>query len=349
MAREIVTTREITAIFVCWNDPEDLLAAVDTLAQARARVEPGGVEVSLIVVENGGERVSRDALRALWPAATLLTNAANLGFGPAVNQAARVASGGILLVLNPDTRAEGEPFSAIVRAFEADPKVVAVAPRLVEMDGSVAAQVPLRLSPPGREDQATFQLRRLPTLSSDARELSLIDHLAPNNPGRRRSRYADADRERAFPVEQAAAAALAVRRDVFLRGGGFDERYVPAWYEDVALCDRLSSEGTILYVPQARFRHRGGDSAARLGYARFLPILYRNALLYRRGRYGVGARLAYRLLLAAGMFLRLAVLPFRPDVPRSRVEAAKAYLRVLALALGYSNHQSPVTNHKSNA
>jgi GT2 family glycosyltransferase len=329
-----MSLRTITAIVVSWNDVEDVLEAAASLAAARDRVPPGEAAVTLVVVDNGAQWHSPDALHDVWPGATMIVNRENRGFGPAANQAAKVATGGVLLFLNPDTRAEGEPFSAIFRRFAEDPRVVAVAPRLVEMDGASPPAGPLRLSPPGNEDQATFQLRRLPTLAGDARELLLLDHIRPNNPGRRRSRYADRGRDEAFPVEQAAAAALAVRRDVFDRCGGFDERYAPAWYEDVDLCARLGAEGTILYVPEARFRHRGGQSADRLGYARFLPMFYRNALRYRRRRYALPARAAYRVLLAAGMILRLLALPLRREVPRARGDAARAYLSVLALALG---------------
>ncbi|MFY9552381.1 MAG: glycosyltransferase [Thermoanaerobaculia bacterium] len=324
--------REIAAVYVSWNDAEELSAAVASLARARSRIPPEGVRVSLVVVDNGGY-LAKEALEKLWPGVRILTNASNRGFGPAANQAAAAAQADVILFLNPDTRAEGEPFSAIVRAFEEDPKVVAVAPRLVEMNGATPAPGPLRLSAPFSEDQATFQLRRLPTLSSDARELLLLDHVSPNNAGRRFARYAEADRERPFAVEQAAAAALAVRKDAFARLAGFDESYVPAWHEDVDLCERLGRAGTILYVPAARFGHRGGDSASRLGYDRFLPIFYRNALRYRSRRYGRAARAAYRGLLAAGMLLRLFALPFRRDVPRSRGQAARAYARVLGVAL----------------
>lgn len=332
--------RALTAILVSWKDDGDLFASVAALAAARARIAPGGVTVSLVVVDNGGGRLSAEAVREIWPGAVFLANAENRGFGPAANQAAAVASGDVLLFLNPDTRAEGEPFSAIAQAFASDPRVAAVAPRLVEMDGSVPPPGPLVLAPPAREDQATFQLRRLPRLLSDASELLLVDHAFPNHRGRRQARYADADRDTAFAVEQAAAAALAVRRDAFVRCGGFDERYVPAWYEDVDLCARLSVEGPILYLPQARVRHRGGESASRLGYAKFLPVLYRNALRYRHERYAPLARLAYRILLAKGMILRLALLVFRRDVPRSRAEAARAYLKVLAVSLGLGRADS---------
>ncbi len=329
-----MSLRAITAIVVSWNDVDDVLEAAAALAAARERLAPGGVTVSLVVVDNGAQWHSPDALHEIWPGATVIVNRENRGFGPAANQAAKVATGGVLLFLNPDTRAEGEPFSAISCSFSEDTRVVAVAPRLVEMDGSTAPAGPLRLAPPGSEDQATFQLRRLPTLAGDARELLLFDHLLPNNAGRRRSRYAERGRDESFPVEQAAAAVLAVRRDVFDRCGGFDERYVPAWYEDVDLCARLGAEGSILYLPGARFRHRGGQSANRLGYARFLPVFYRNALRYRQRRYSLPARAAYRGLLAAGMILRLLVLPLRREVPRARGEAARAYAAVLGLALG---------------
>jgi GT2 family glycosyltransferase len=330
-----VTLREITAILVSWHDADELLAAVASLSAAQARVGPNGPSVSLVIVDNSGGRVSPDTVRALWPTATILVNQNNRGFGPAANQAAEVAAGQILLFLNPDTLAEGDLFPAIARAFTANPPVVAVAPRLVEMDGSTAPDGPLRLAPPDGEDQATFQLRRLPTLASDASELLLIDHLAPNHRGRRRARYGDADRGTTFPVEQAAAAALAVRKDAFVRCGRFDERYIPAWYEDVDLCARLGREGKILYLPEARVRHRGRVSALRLGYGRFLPLFYRNAMRYRRVRYGLPARVAYRSLLAAGMVLRLLGLPFRFAAPASRGDAARAYVAVLAVALGF--------------
>ena len=338
--------REITAVIVSWNDEDDLKECVRALAAARARLPAGGVRASLVVVDNGG-RVSASALETLWPGARVLLNASNRGFAPAANQGAAEADGDAVLFLNPDTRADGEPFLPIARAFDADPGVVAVAPRLVEMNGSLTESGALALSPPGSEDQATFQLRRLPTLASDARELLLIDHAAPNNRGRRRARYAGEDRERPFAVEQAAAAALAVRKTVLERIGGFDERFVPAWYEDVDLCDRLAREGVVVYAPEARFRHRGGESAGRLGYDRFLPILYRNALRYRRSRYGAPAQLTYRALLAMGMALRLALLPFRPSVPRPRGEAARAYRRVLGLALGLDSDDSRPTANPS--
>ena len=317
-----------------WRDGEEVEAAVASLAAARRRLPEGGPKASLVVVENGGT-LRGGALVALWPGATIISNAVNRGFGPAANQGAAAATGDVLLFLNPDTRAEGEPLSAIASAFEEESGVVAVAPRLLDMGvpPPSAPGGPRPLAPPDREDQFTFQLRELPTLAADARELLLIDHVLPDSPARRRRRYADADRDEPVRVEQAAGAALAVRADAFHQVGGFDERYVPAWFEDVDLCARLARRGAILYLPAARFRHRGGASSERLGFGRFLPIYYRNALLYRREHYAAPARLAYRVLLLAGMLLRLIALPFRGRTPRPREEAARGYLAVVRMLL----------------
>lgn len=325
--------REITAVLVSWRDGPETIAAVESLADARSRVAAGGPAVSLVVVDNGGGALDRRELVARWPGATLLVNDTNRGFGPAVNQAAAAATGDVLLILNPDTRAEGEPFSEIARGFASRRDVVAVAPRLI--DAREVPRSPLgRLAPPGSEDQFTFQLRRLPRLRDDARELLLLDHVAPNNRFRRRFRYAERDPEAPLEVEQPAASALAVRTDVYRAAGGFDETFAPAWFEDVDLCARLRERGAILYWPAARFRHRGGVAAGELGYSRFLPIYYGNAIRYRRRRYGPAARLGYRALLAAGMLLRLAALPVRRRPPRPRRVSARAYLGALAVALG---------------
>ena len=121
------------------------------------------------------------------------------------------------------------------------------------------------------------------------------------------------DRERAIAVEQAAAAALADPRTAFRSDRGL-RRTVRAGLVRGRGPLRAAGggRGTILYSPEARFRHRGGESSRRLGYDRFLPIVYRNALRYRARPLRRAARLAYRLLLAAGMKLRLGLLPSAP-------------------------------------
>jgi GT2 family glycosyltransferase len=312
----------IAVVLVSWEAGNELANCIASLSAARAKMPPASPGVSLVVVDNGSASFSPEVVARAWPGATVVVNPDNLGFGPAANQGARLASAEVLLFLNPDTEAEGDPFTPLARGFAEHPEAVALAPRLLEP-----------LSPTG-EPQQSFQLRHLPSRRQTLRELLLLDKAFPSNRGLLRDRYADYDRERPFVVEQPAAAALAVPREAFERIGGFDPAFGPAWFEDVDLCTRLARLGTILYWPSSRFVHTGGAAARKLGYHRFLPLYYRNGRRFWRKHHGALDAGLYRALVAVGMVLRLLVLPFRGAVPRPRGEAALAYLRVLRGALG---------------
>jgi N-acetylglucosaminyl-diphospho-decaprenol L-rhamnosyltransferase len=311
----------LTAVYVSWRDTELLLESVARLVVSRSGGERAP-RLALVVVVNEADGSEAGRIEDTWPGATVISNEANRGFGPAANLGAAAAPGDVLLFLNPDTRAVGDLASEIVRAFRETPSAVAVAPRLEDAHG-------------GRvEGQREFQLRRLPTLAADARELLLVDRLLPGNLWRRHDRYLDTDRSRPFPVEQAAAAGLAVRRSAFQAVGGFDERFVPAWWEDVDLCLRLHQEGDILFWPSARLEHIGGVSADVLGEAAFLRAYYRNALRYRAKHYGMPARVAYRALLVVGMLLRM-VASLVPATRRGGLrDSLEGYAGVIRLALG---------------
>lgn len=312
----------ISILVVSWNSGADVEACVGSLAAARAR---SAVPVELVVVDNHSDVPPGDEIRRLWPDVRLAVLSENIGFGPAVNHAAAHARGEILLLVNPDARAAEDPFGAIAAAFDAHPEWVAVAPRLVD-----AAEGAREAS---QEDQESFQLRRLPTLRQAARELLLIDRAFPRNRGRVRDRYLDRDRNTAFEVEQPAAAVLAIRADAFRDAGGFDPRFVPAWWEDVDLSARLRRLGKIVYFPGAVFAHAGGAAMRRLGYDRFLPVYYRNAIAYWRKHHSPAAVLVFRALVVAGMALRALLLPLRLRPPRPRGESFRAYRRAFRMAL----------------
>lgn len=312
----------IAIVLVSWESRDELVKCITSLAAARARIPSGGPSVPLVVVDNGSASFSPEAVRRAWPGATVVGNPDNRGFGPAANQAAGLAAADILLFLNPDTEAEDDPFTPLAHGFAEHPEAVALAPRLLEPPS------------PAGEAQEFFQLRHLPRHGQALRELLLLDKVFPGNRGLLRDRYTGCDRERAFAVEQPAAAALAIRREAFERIGGFDPAFRPAWFEDVDLCARLGRLGTILYWPASRFVHAGGVAARRLGYSLFLPLYYRNGHRFWRKHHGALDACGYRVMIAVGMVLRLLVLPLRGPVPRPRAEAALAYLLVLRGVLG---------------
>ena len=299
--------RVLVAI-VSWNSAAHLAVAVKSV--------PEGVPV--VVVDNASTDGSTGAARAAG--ARVIEAGVNLGFGPACNRAAREgAPSETILFLNPDAALEDgrRTLDAILETLDADPEVAAVAPRLTG-DG-----------------QERFQLRRLPSIGSLIREAFLVDRLFPGNPGFRRDRYLDQDRDTAFDVEQPAAAVLLVRRDAFEALGGFDPVFMPAWFEDVDFCARLLESGRrIRYVPEGRATHVGGVTMNALPYRDFRPAYVRNLFLYLARHASPGFRAAARLSTLLGAILRLALLPVvRPDHPRS--DAAAAHVRVVRGLLGF--------------
>jgi len=314
----------ISIVVVSWNSGEDLGSCLESLSAARARMAANGPPIELIVVDNHSEDFPEEEVRRIWPGARIAALSENVGFGPAVNHAAAHAKGEILLLVNPDARAMGDPFSPIARAFAEHPDWVAVAPRLVgAADAGDAGASPRETTE--EESQEEFQLRKLPTLGQAFRELMLLDRAFPRSRARWRSRYLDRDRGQAFEVEQPAAAALAIRTPAFSALKGFDPRFVPAWWEDVDLCARLATLGKIVYYPESVFAHGGGASMKRLGYDRFLPVYYRNAVAYWSKHHGTLGTLLFRSLVAAGMVLRVLALPFRRRDPRPKRESFRAY------------------------
>lgn len=298
----------VAVVLVAWNSARHLGDAVASV--------PGDVPV--VVVDNASTDGSAEVARRARPTAIVVASDRNLGFGPACNLGARTVDSETILFLNPDAAlVDGRAsLDALLAALDADAGLAAVAPRLLG------------------EGQEAFQLRKLPTFGSLFREAFLLNRLFPRNPWLARERYRDRPRDQPFDVEQPAAAALLVRRSAFEAVGGFDERFVPAWFEDVDLCARLLQSGRrIRYVPAARATHVGGVTMRALPYRDYLPLYTRNLLIYLAAHGSPLRTISVRLVLALGALLRLVLLSVT-EGDHARGDAAVAYLRVIRGTLG---------------
>jgi N-acetylglucosaminyl-diphospho-decaprenol L-rhamnosyltransferase len=253
------------------------------------------------------------------PAVRVLRPGRNLGFAGAVNAGAAASRAPLLLLLNPDAVPELGALDRLLEGFAAHPEAAGLAPRLAG---------------PGGEPQFAWQLRRLPSAWGCLRQTLPW-------PGAGDAPRSAVEPPPGAPIEQPAAAALALRRAALDRAGGLDERFHPAWFEDVDLARRLWQSGArIVYWPAARFRHVQGSTVPRLGYGRFLWIYHRNLERYLAKHHGAAWALAARASLAAGLLLRLPLVAFRRPRRAASRRAAAAGL-VLALAGAFSGWRLP--------
>lgn len=292
----------ISIVIVNWNSGAYLGKCVASLREHAP-------EAQVIVVDNASSDGSLEAALDRAPATVVVRHSENRGFAAACNAGWTMGSGDPVLFLNPDTESTPGSVQALARTLEENPSASAAGGRLVDASGAT---------------QVGFNARRFPTLSDAAAEALLLYRVWPRNPWSRRYRMLDWGHSTRAVVDQPAGACLMVRRGVLERLHGFDETFLPAWFEDVDLCRRMRDlGGKILFEPDAHFAHAGGASLARLEPGEFVEIFHRNQVRYFYKHHGPGAARRVRRLAVAGIRLRALLTFFRPRTAAGYWRAAR--------------------------
>jgi len=292
------------------------------------RVETRALDLSVLIVTWNSERWIDRCLRSIPAACAGLeyevvihdNSRDNAGFAGGTNRAFQSSKGRYVFLLNPDCELESGAVASLFQFLEAHPEIAAAAPLLRDEGG---------------ESQRNFQLRRLPTLAALTAEALMIDKVWPGNPVTAKYRYRDLDLSEPRRIEQPAAAALLLRRDVVEEIGPLDEQFAPAWFEDVDYCRRLAEQKKEIWVvPAAHAQHFGGASLEHMDFAGFVEIWYRNMWRYSHKWMGPGQAELLRWAIVAGMLLRCAagLVGLRPRGVRRR-DAFRGYAAVLRKAV----------------
>jgi len=279
---------------------------IDDCLDACQRV-PG----TLTLVVDNASSDSTVALVRARPEVRLIANGENRGFGAAANQGLTALSLPYMLLLNPDAVIVGG-LRSLERAVSL-PGAGAAGGRLVDLAGS---------------DQEGFHVRGFPAPWTLCFEVLGVNRLWPGNPLNRRYRPR-LGIIRPSKVDQPAGAFLMIRREAWQRIGGFDEQFYPIWFEDVDFCKRLREAGfTIMYVPEAVARHRGGHAAWKLTWTSRQFYWYRSMLAYARKHFSPSGRAALSLAIVIGFGVRSAARLLRTG----NLEVAAIYSRIVRLA-----------------
>jgi len=180
---------------------------------------------------------------------SLIRNDTNLGFAPAVNQAAadpgRAGGARYLLVLNPDCEMQPASLRELKKALDEDPEAGLAGPTVVDREGQVMRGT----------------LRRFPGPWKSLMTFSGLWRLERWNPG-----FKGVEMSHELPADTAAAEAVSgacmlLRWSVFEDIGYLDSSY-GLHCEDLDLMYRLRLRGLrCLIVPSARVYHRQGLSS----------------------------------------------------------------------------------------
>jgi N-acetylglucosaminyl-diphospho-decaprenol L-rhamnosyltransferase len=279
---------DVSISLVNTNSRELLLSCLESLQ---------GVEAEIVVLDNASEDGSAAAVRERVPAVRLIEQRHRAGFGANHNAVIAATNGRYVFVLNEDTTSEDWGFERMVAHLDANPRVAALAPRLVYPDGRVQSSA-WRFPSPWTAVLGLLTLGRAGILQSGGNETRDVDW--------------------------AMAAALLVRREALDEVGVFDEGFF-IYSEETDLCRRLRDAGwRTQFFPSVTVVHHESQFSAGIPERRINEMWRGRHRYWRKHHSAAGARVA-ALLTGAQYALRSLLRARDPDfAARMRLHARDA-------------------------
>jgi len=212
----------VTVVLPNYNGCELLRRFLPSVIEAAAAAAP---PARVLVVDDASTDASVELLRDEWPQVEVVVSERNLGFAATANRGMAHARSPLVLLLNTDTQPKENALGPLVECMCEHPNAAAVVPRIVQMrTGGICESVVV-----GSFRRGLFRLQWRPEMCVS---------------------------ERPLPVLYPCGAAVVLRREVFLRLGGFDELFAPFYWEDADLGYRMWRAGyRVLYEPRSRVLH----------------------------------------------------------------------------------------------
>ncbi len=237
----------VSVVIVLYNSSEHIGPCLESVASLDY------CPVEVVLVDNGSRddsvMVARRKAAESGLACLVSELPRNVGYAGAVNNGASLASGDVLLLLNPDTEVYPDMVSALVEALS---------------DRTVGVAGCKVYNPDGVTLQHT---------GGYVRDNGLTMHYGV---GERDEGQFDEARD----VFYVTGAALAVGRGTFAEAGAFDAGYYPAYFEETDLCLRVRRMGyRVVYVPGARVLHHESVTTGRFT-KRYYYLYHRNRVRF---------------------------------------------------------------------
>lgn len=216
---------DLAVQIVSWNVRDLLTENLRSLFQSQ-----GEITAEVIVIDNGSEDGTVEAVSSEFPSVRVIVNPDNKGFAAANEQGMRVMKARHCLLLNPDMRLAPDALSKTVEYLDAHADVGVVGASLSSSNGTVVKSV-----------------RRFPDIWSQIAILLKLPRLFPRITDRYLQTDFDYDREQT--VDSVRGSFFAINRTALDRLGGLDERYF-VWFEEVDYCRQVIRSGMkVMYTP----------------------------------------------------------------------------------------------------
>lgn len=219
--------KKLSIIIVSYNDRQYLINCIKSIYEKFDNYSNWEI---IIVNNDPNQNISEFSLD--FSKIKLLDYKKNVGFGAGINLGAKLAEGEFLLVLNSDTKIIASNIFDVLSEFSKDDRIGIIGGGILDEKNN------------NQEWSA-------------GKELSLYD-LARNNLGVSRSESIWNSSEK-VECDWVAGTAMFVKKDLFEKLGGFDERFF-MYFEDMDLCRRVRKLGKkVLFFTEFKIFHGSGE------------------------------------------------------------------------------------------
>lgn len=253
---------KLSVIIVSYNVKFHLEQCIRSVVKASE-----GMGSDIWVVDNASSDGTVAYLQNIFPDVHYISNAENVGFSRANNQAIRMCAGEYVLLLNPDTIVAEDTLKGCVDFLDTHPEVGATGVRMLNADGTFAPE----------------SRRGLPTPFTSFCKMTGLSALFPKSPvfGRYYMKYLDENK--ANPIEVISGAFNMLRRKALDETGLLDEDFF-MYGEDIDLSYRLLKAGWQNYYLPYYILHYKGESTQKSSF-RYVHIFYQAMLIFFNKHY----------------------------------------------------------------
>jgi N-acetylglucosaminyl-diphospho-decaprenol L-rhamnosyltransferase len=289
---------------------------MDTLRNCLRSVAAQGLQTRVTLVNNCNDTFDQhivDEFSEPRLSIDVIHQTRRRGFSANNNAAIRlkVDSAYYVLLLNDDTILHERTLAEMLAIIEADPRIGAVGPRLLNPDGTVQwEQMPFAQGLPGFIQGLVGNYLALRVMWATKAPFWLV------------------------------GACLLVRRSALESVGALDEGFDPGYQEDMDFCWRLHrTDWKLALASHAHVTHFGGRSFGTFSDSRH-RLIYRNLFRYAGKWMPSWQRFVLRSVWLLGVTMRLIVTPFAPRRANPKVSYTSSWKALIKdfLLKSHTNH-----------
>jgi len=271
---------QLSIIIVNYNSRQLLENCINSLQRAIQNSE-----TEIIIVDNNSTDDSWEYIKSLRLTGYSFKMNDNFGFAKACNGGFGVSHGKYVLFLNPDTIVTENSLQDCISFLESHPDAGAIGVRMINSKNQFLKE----------------SKRGLPTPAASFYKLFGLSVIFPKSKTFSKYYEGHLPEKENNPVEVLSGAFMMIRREVFEKVNGFDERFF-MYGEDIDLCYRIQQAGyKIYYLGTETIIHFKGESSKQRS-TEYVKMFYHAMMVFVKKHYN-NAWLT-NFTLHAGIYLR---------------------------------------------